>query len=123
MQVAKKIRPAVAAKKRLYRKKADKAISFERKLELLTKSVVENFANDATFTSITLSYRLNVHKYYASITRYKETYARGPYSFMNAEGETQNEAITNLFNMWISKIAPSKDATETLISAKRRGEF
>jgi hypothetical protein len=55
-------------------------------LALFTKSIVEQYSGDATFCSLTLSYRFNINKYYASITRYKETYARGPYSVANADG-------------------------------------
>lgn len=123
MQVTKKIRPAVAAKKKLSQRKADKAISFEYKLELFTKSIIEQYPQDPTFPSLSLSYRTNVARYYASVTRYKETYARGPYSAMHTEGETQYEAISKLFTEWMIRIAPSKDATQTLIAAKNRGEF
>jgi hypothetical protein len=87
-------------------------------LALFTKSIVEQYSGDATFCSLTLSYRLNINKYYASITRYKETYARGPYSVANADGETLQEALTTLLAIWMSKIAPPKDATEALIKSR-----
>ena len=94
-----------------------------QRMQLLVKSVVEQFATDPTFPSVTLSYKTNSNEYYASITRYSNTYGREPKSLINACGDSLGEALEKLFEMWLNRIAPTQNATAALRQSREKGEI
>jgi hypothetical protein len=56
--------------------------------------------------------------FYGSVVRYKSQYGANSYSLFNTKAETLQEVSAELQNMWLNRIAPSKDATAELLKTR-----
>jgi hypothetical protein len=56
--------------------------------------------------------------FYGSVVRYKSQYGANSYSLFNTKAETLQEVFAELQNMWLNRIAPSKDATAELLKIR-----
>jgi hypothetical protein len=101
-------------KKRPPKKTAPKK-SILLKMDIFVHSLQEQYPNDPSCPGITISYLPGLRMYYASIVRFSQIYGKGSYAIANTKADTIEETLAQLLDMWLSRIAPSKDATEQLV--------
>jgi hypothetical protein len=116
-----RVSPAIKKpKKRVAAKKAaPKPEKHEpNELELLLKSIVEEFPNDPTGPGVSLAWLDNEKVFYCSIVRFGDKYAnnrrvvyayRSPYIF---------DAMARLLEAWKVYTRPARSATEQLLKFK-----
>jgi hypothetical protein len=100
-------------------KKKSSAIELSTaKLDLFVRSLQEYYPNDPSCPGIVFSYLPGMRMFYGSVVRYKTMYGQNSYSVFNTKAETLQEVFNELQNMWLNRIAPSKDATEELLKMR-----
>jgi hypothetical protein len=88
------------------------------KLDLFVRSLQEHYPNDPSCPGIVFSYLPGLRMFYGSVVRYKSQYGANSYSLFNTKAETLQEVFAELQNMWLNRIAPSKDATAELLKIR-----
>jgi hypothetical protein len=88
------------------------------KLDLFVRSLQEHYPNDPSCPGIVFSYLPGMRMFYGSVVRYKTMYGKDSYSVFSTKGETLQEVFDVLQNMWLNRIAPSKDATAELLKTR-----
>ena len=100
------------------RAKSTAAKTSTAKLDLFVRSLQEHYPNDPSCPGIVFSYLPGLRMFYGSVVRYKSQYGQNSYSVFNTKAETLQEVFNELQNMWLNRIAPSKDATEELLKMR-----
>ena len=87
-------------------------------LNLFVRSLQEHFPTDPSCPGITISWLPGLKMYYTSVVRFKSMWGKDSYNIFNTKAESAEEALSILQEMWLSHIAPSKDATKLLLAGR-----
>lgn len=95
------------------------SLSLEQKLDLLVRSIVEEFPNDPTFPKLGFSFLPNCNQFYISIIRYKDTFGRGGYVVLKAQTDSFEEGLELILSSWKRRLQPVVSASSLI----REGGF